>query len=157
MALPEHWTPLKRQDQQVGRLAKMPQIYIEKVSKKGQRVNPLFEFLGVEVVEIVKDHAVLSLSIKPELIQGGGIAAGGILATLLDEAMAHAVLAGGRPGERTATVDMNVSYYRQVRIKADLICDARVIKRGRRVAFVEAVVRDNGHEAARATASFILS
>ncbi|MBI9080903.1 MAG: PaaI family thioesterase [Pseudodesulfovibrio sp.] len=134
----------------------MPQSYLECVCREGQSVNPLFAFLGVEVVEIVTDRAVLSLPVKPELIQGNGVAAGGILATLLDETMAHAVLAGNKPGEHTATVNMNVSYFRPVNTYASLVCEARVTKRGRRVVFVEAVVRSNGHEVARATASFLL-
>jgi len=134
----------------------MPQSYLENVRKEDQTVNPLFAFLGVEVVEIAADRAVLSLPVKAELIQGSGVAAGGILATLLDETMAHAVLAGNKPGEHTATVNLNVSYSRPVNAYATLVCEARVTKRGRRVVFVEAVVRSNGHEAARATASFLI-
>jgi len=134
----------------------MPQSYLEKVRETDQTVNPLFAFLGVEVVEIATDRAVLSLPVKPELTQGAGVTAGGILATLLDETMAHAVLAGNNPGELTTTVDMNVSYYRPVNEDATLICEARVTKRGKRVVFVEAIARNNGHEAARATASFLI-
>ena len=134
----------------------MPQNYLEQVCEKEQTVNPLFNFLGVKVVEIATDRAVLRLPVKPEFIQGGGLAAGGILATLLDETMAHAVLAGNRPGDHTATVDMSISYFRPVNKHADLVCEARVTKRGKRVVFVEGVVRNNGHEAARATASFLI-
>ncbi len=134
----------------------MPQSYLEQVCEKDQIVNPLFNFLGVEVVKITTDRAILRLPVKPELLQGGGIAAGGILATLLDETMAHAVLAGNEPGDHTTTVDISVSYFRPVNKHADLVCEARVTKRGKRVVFAKAVVRNDGHEAARATASFLI-
>lgn len=121
-----------------------------------QTVNPLFRFLGVEVEEISPGRAVLRLLVKPELIQGAGVAAGGVLATLLDEAMAHAVLAGNAPDQLTTTVDMNVSYLRPVNREATLTCEARVTKRGSRVVFTEATLRANGLDAARATASFLI-
>ena len=70
--------------------------------------------------------------------------------------MAHAVLAGNEPGDHTTTVDISVSYFRPVNKHADLVCEARVTKRGKRVVFAKAVVRNDGHEAARATASFLI-
>ena len=134
----------------------MPQNYLDAVSRQGQTVNNLFAFLGVEVDRIEPDRAVLRLPFRPELTQGAGVVAGGILATLLDETMAHAVLGGNQPGQRTTTVDLNVSYLRAVKPGSDLTCEARVVKRGGRVLFVEASVSSDGREVARATASFLL-
>ena len=134
----------------------LPQKYLDAVREPDQTVNPLFAFLGMEIVEIAPDRAVIRLPIKPELIQGAGVAAGGILAALLDETMAHAVLGGNSPGELTTTVDMNVSYFRPVNENATLTCEAHVTKRGKRIIFAEATVQNNGHQAARATASFMV-
>ncbi|MFH1914881.1 MAG: PaaI family thioesterase [Pseudomonadota bacterium] len=147
----------------------MTRTYLEKVCCPDQRVNPLFAFLGIEVEALMPERAMLRLRAKPEMVQGAGMIAGGILATLLDEAMAHAVLAGNAPREKTTTVDMNVCYLRPVEEGAMLECEARVVKRGRRVVFAEAVLRALGpdgesgpdtsgpaQEAARATATFLL-
>jgi len=134
----------------------MPTTYLDAVRRPGQTVNNLFAFLGIEVDAIEPERAVLRLPYRPELTQGAGLVAGGVLATLLDEAMAHAVLGGNAPGQRTTTVDLSVSYLRAARPGADLICEARVVKRGGRVLFVEAVAESDGREAARATASFLL-
>ena len=144
----------------------MPQTYLEAVCRPGQTVNPLFAFLGITVDRIGPDEVRLCLTVKPGLIQGAGRTAGGILATLLDEAMAHVVLAGNLPGQATNTVDMNVSYLRPVAEGASLLCLAQVLKRGSRVIFAEAEVldlgqagadsADEGRQAARSTATFIL-
>lgn len=131
----------------------MIEEYIASVSEPNQQVNPLFTFLGIQVTEIGKDHATLTMSAKPELMQGAGKLAGGILATLLDEAMAHAVL-GGNAGEATTTVDMNVKYYRPVSKGDTLICTGRVAKRGKKVVFAEAVIHNQDLECAAATATF---
>lgn len=133
----------------------MPKEYLEAVSQPDQTVNPLFAFLGMEVESIEPDTATLRLPFKKELIQGAGLVAGGILATLLDETMAHAVLGGNAPGQRTTTVEMSVSYLRPVANGDDLICSAKVVKRGRRVIFVEAEIRAGNRECARATGTFL--
>ncbi|MBG0790363.1 MAG: PaaI family thioesterase [Desulfovibrionaceae bacterium] len=134
----------------------MPKQYLEALARPEQSVNPLFNFLGIRVDALEPDRAVLRLPCRPELIQGGGMVAGGVLATLLDETMAHAVLAGNRPGERTTTVGLSVSYLRPANADDTLVCEARVQKRGGRVIFVEACARAAGREVARATASFLL-
>jgi uncharacterized protein (TIGR00369 family) len=141
----------------------VPHPYLKHVRRPGQTVNRLFTHLGIEVLRIDRDAAVLTLTIGPELLQGAGLAAGGVLATLLDEAMAHAVLAGNEPCRKTTTVDMQVSYLRAVTEGARLTSEARVVKRGSRVVFAEAVVRAvNGddpapYEAARATGTFLMT
>jgi uncharacterized protein (TIGR00369 family) len=134
----------------------MPQSYLDAVRLPGQTVNNLFAFLGIVVDTIEPDRAVLRLPFRPELTQGAGVVAGGVLATLLDETMAHAVLGGNEPGQRTTTVDLSVSYLRTVRPDSDLCCEARVVKRGNRVLFVEATASSDDREVARGTASFLL-
>jgi uncharacterized protein (TIGR00369 family) len=134
----------------------MPQAYLDAVRQPGQTVNNLFAFLGIAVDTLEPDRAVLRLPFRPELTQGAGMVAGGVLATLLDETMAHAVLGGNGPGQRTTTVNLSVSYLRAARPGSDLTCEARVVKRGGRVLFVEATASSDNREVARATASFLL-
>lgn len=145
----------------------MTRAYLEKVCCPDQTVNPLFSLLGIRVEALQPERAMLRMRAGCDHVQGAGMIAGGIMATLLDEAMAHAVLAGNEPRRKTTTVDMNVSYLHPVEEGAELLCEARVIKRGKRVAFAEAVLRDlgpdgadngpgQGRESARATATFLV-
>lgn len=134
----------------------MRQEYLDAVRKPGQAVNPLFAFLGMEIVSIEPERALFRLTVKPEFIQGAGKLAGGMMALLLDEAMAHAVLGGNSGDAVCTTVDMNVSYYRPVNPGDQLECEATVLKRGHRIVFTEAIITANGKEAAKATASFMV-
>jgi uncharacterized protein (TIGR00369 family) len=128
--------------------------YLDEVGRENQTVNPLFSFLGVRVERIDAQAVTLALPLRPEFIQGGGVVAGGILAALADEAMAHVVLANLNPGESTATIEMNVRYLKSVR-EGTARAEARVVKRGRQVVTVEAEVKDGeGRLLARAGASF---
>lgn len=135
----------------------MLEDYLMSVREPEQRVNPLFTLLEIHVDEIGPDHATLSMAATPELMQGAGQLAGGILATLLDEAMAHAVLGGNVDGNVTTTVDMNVRYYRPVNKGDSLTCSARVTRRGSRVVFAEAVIHNADLECAAATATFLIT
>ncbi len=134
----------------------MPQIYLSEVQKPGQVVNPLFTFLGVEIVEISAAQAVLRLPFRPELIQGAGVVAGGVMAALADEAMAHVVLANLSEGRQTATIDLSMRYFRPVR-QGGLTATARLVNAGRRILSVEAVLLDDRQrQVAKAGGSFFV-
>jgi len=136
----------------------MPAEYLNAVRSPDQRVNNLFRTLGVQVVEIAPQRAVLGLDVGEGMLQGAGVLAGGILATLLDEAMAHAVLASLEAGRTAATVEMSVRYLRPVGAGERIMAEAVVLKPGRRVFSVEAWVRnERGQVAAKSAASFIIS
>jgi uncharacterized protein (TIGR00369 family) len=76
--------------------------------------------------------------IPTELHQGwGDIVHGGILATLLDEAMAYAACFEGVPG---VTGAMELKYKKPTRVWQKLIITARVTKNARRFAETEATI-----------------
>lgn len=133
--------------------------YLKDVARPGQDVNPLFTHFGIRVVGISPDGAVLAMDPHPGAVQGAGVVAGGVLATLLDEAMAHAVIARladtGVQGAATAT--MSVEYHHAVGPDEPLIARARVVKNGSRILFVEGEVLAGERVAARATATFTVS
>lgn len=134
--------------------------YLEAVARPGQTVNNLFGFLGVVVEELAPGQARLSLPLRPEFLQGAGMVAGGVLATLLDETMAHAVLPALPEGQAATTVELGVRYLSAVGPKdlggPPLVCLARVVRQGKRIAFVEAGVSLAGRDIARADASFLM-
>ena len=120
-------------------------------------VNPLFETLGLRLLEADAQGATVRCEARPDLMQGGGVLAGGILATMLDEAMAHAVLPCLENGARTATVEMSVRYLRPVASGTGLLAKARIIKKGRTIMTVEADALDDQQRlVARAAASFMV-
>jgi len=132
------------------------QEYLKKVQLPGQSVNPLFAFLGVIVEQISPERVVMRLPFRTDFIQGGGMIAGGIIATLADEAMAHAALANLNPGETTATIEMNIRYLKGC-ASGDIAATAALVKKGRRIITLHADVSDNsGQTIAQAGASFLV-
>jgi len=134
----------------------MPKRYLQKVQEPGQTVNPLFTFLGVKVEMISREKVVLALPLRDEFIQGAGVIAGGVMAALADEAMAHITLANLNEGETTATIEMNMRYLTSIK-KGELRAVATLVKKGRRVVTVKAeVVDDQGGLLGQAGASFMV-
>lgn len=134
----------------------MPQSYLSDVRKPGQTVNPLFGFLGVVILEIGSEQTVLRLPFRQEFVQGAGVVAGGIVAALADEAMAHVVLANLPKGCQTATIEMSVRYFRPV-LESGLTATARLVNAGRRILSVEAMLHDDRQrQVAKAGGSFFI-
>ena len=124
-----------------------------------QEVNPLFNFLGATLLSAANGEAKMELPVSPCLTQGAGAVAGGILATLADEAMAHAVISLLEPGKNTVTTEMNIRYLRATDPdkKGTLVGTATVIKAGRSILTAEAEVRDEtGRLLATAGGSFFV-
>lgn len=124
-----------------------------------QNVNPLFNFLGARFVRAEEGTAVLELPVSENLAQGAGVVAGGILATLADEAMAHAVMSILEDGQQTVTTEMNIRYLRATdpHGKGMLIGTGRVVKPGRSIITTDAEIRDaNGRLLATAGGSFFV-
>src|SRR5205085_6012834 len=70
--------------------------------------------LGLELAEVARGTALLSLTVRPELTRMEGIMHGGALASLMDTASAFAVLTLLAPAEQTVTVDLTIHFLRPV-------------------------------------------
>ena len=123
----------------------MHKEYLHAVCQKDQVVNPLFAFLGANLAHADNGEATLILPVSMNLCQGGGLVAGGVLATLADEAMAHAVMSVLDPSMATVTAEMNIRYLRGTdpRQGGELTARARIIKRGRHMIYTEAHIFDS--------------
>ena len=131
--------------------------YLKKVSGRDQTVNQVFRTLGCTVEKAEEGKAILSMPIKSSLFQGGGLVAGGVLATLADECMAHAAIS--LRYDTVVTLEMNVRYLRSPKPVegAVLVAKATVVKSGRTVIVAEASVYDDkGNVCATAGGTFYI-
>lgn len=105
---------------------------------------------GVEVDEIQPGKAVFHLDVGGHHMNGSGAVHGGVHATLMDSAMAVALIALGL---RVSTTQMTVHYLGPV-TGPRIVCTAQLIHRTRRTALAEARIHDGDTLIALATASF---
>jgi uncharacterized protein (TIGR00369 family) len=117
---------------------------------------PYVHLIGIELFEIERGSATLRLELRDELMRNGGIAHGGVVASLIDTASAFAVMSGLEPGQTTTTIDLTIQYLRPL-VKGQASARARVLRSGRRVAVVAVDVTNHAQVlAATALTSYLV-
>jgi acyl-CoA thioesterase len=111
---------------------------------------PFAKLLGIEVESVEPGVAVLTMKMRDDLKRNGGIAHGGAVATLIDSAMAFAIMPMLGEDEHSMTVDLTIHYLRPVS-EGSARAIARVVRAGKRVITVSADLFD-GNEKLAATA-----
>lgn len=116
---------------------------------------PFAKLLGIEVESVEPGVAVLSMKMREDLKRNGGIAHGGAIATLIDSAMAFAIMPMLGQNEHSITVDLTIHYLRPVS-EGCARATARVVRAGKRVITVSAELFDgNGKLAATAVSTYL--
>jgi acyl-CoA thioesterase len=82
--------------------------------------------LGVEILQIGAGEAVLTMTVRPHMVNGHGIAHGGYIFTLADSAFAYAC---NSHNKRTVAAQCNISFIRPGKLGDRLIAVAREISR----------------------------
>jgi acyl-CoA thioesterase len=115
---------------------------------------PFVNLIGMELVELKGSAAIFKLEMREQLRQPHGLLHGGATASLIDTAMAFAVITCLTKDEKASTVDLTVHYLRPV-TNGTITCAAKVVKAGKRLLTVSAeVVSDQGKLVATALSTY---
>lgn len=107
----------------------------------GKWEQPLFpQLVGLQIEEIRRDYCRMRLPYRSELEQPAGVVHGGAIATLIDTVVVPAVASAYDRIPMMLTLNMSVQYLGAVDGE-DAIADGWITRRGRSVAFCEALVR----------------
>jgi acyl-CoA thioesterase len=111
--------------------------------------------LGIEIDLLEPGRAVLGVEIRQELLQLQGVMHGGAMATLIDTAVAMAIVSVSEPNDRFTTVELKINYLASVR-EGRVTADARIIRDGRRIVVADCDAFDsNGRLAAKGLLTYI--
>jgi acyl-CoA thioesterase len=117
--------------------------------------NHFPRMLGIEIDSVEQGRAVLSVEVRKELKQLQGVMHGGAIASLIDTAVAFAIVGASQPEDRFTTVEMKVNYLSAIR-EGRVRAEARLIRDGRRIIVAECdVFDDKGRLAAKGLLTYI--
>lgn len=102
---------------------------------------PFSKLIGMKLVDLRPDEAVLSIEMRDDLRQPSGVLHGGVTATLIDTAMAFAVRTRLGMTEATATIDLTVHFLRP-HMTGVFTCTAKIVRAGKRIFTVSAEVHN---------------
>lgn len=116
---------------------------------------PVFEVLGIKLLELEQGRARLQYTATRQFYHGGEVIQGGVITAALDAAIAFAALAGLPLRSQVATTNINVNFLRAV-VAGDYFVDGKVIKFGKRAIFAESSMHySNGNLCATATSTLV--
>ena len=109
--------------------------------------------LGFRVIRADENGATIEADPQPDHLNGGGIVHGGYLSALLDSTTGWAVHGVVPVGVAAPHVHISVQFVRAAAAGTTLVCRARCVTAGRRMASAEAEVTQGDHVVARAVTS----
>lgn len=113
------------------------------------------QWVGLELVSLDDGTSEVALDLKPHHLNPGGLAHGGIVATLLDISMGIALRTRLQQGWTHVTVNLDVQYIDAAR-DGRIIARGRAVKSGGRVTYAEAdLVHEDGRLLARSSGTMI--
>ena len=123
---------------------------------------PFFRLLGLEVVDVAPGSSTVRVEHRHDLAQPAGIMHGGVIATLIDTGIAHALMLTERFQElrdekgALVSIDLRVKFLRPVS-EGVVECTSKVVRLGRTIIHAESVVTDAaGKEVARGDATYMV-
>lgn len=106
---------------------------------------PFNRFLDFELVACDEGSCVVTMPVREEFRQEGGVVQGGLVAAFADTASAYAFVTSLGEDETMTGVEFKVNFLGSARLEnGDLEAVARVVRRGRRLGVSEVRVSQSG-------------
>ena len=86
------------------------------------------KWLGIKLIEVDEGYSRISMVVRPEMMNGFGIAHGGIAFSLADSAFAFAC---NNRNNLSVALDVTISFIKAVHIHDELFAEAKEIHSGR--------------------------
>lgn len=115
--------------------------------------NPFADLMGLVVSRPRDGRCRASFMVAAEHLNPNRVAHGGTLYTMADTAMGAAIHSVLERGISCVTIELKINYLKPVR-EGRVTCTAKVIQCGKRIAVVEADIKNQGVLVAKALGTF---
>src|SRR5271155_2645809 len=113
---------------------------------------PIARLIGFEAKDIADGRATVVLAAGPQHANPMGTLHGGVLCDIADAAMGMAFASTLAPEESFTTIELKINFFRPV-WNAQLKAEAKVIRRGSKIGYVECEVTDESDRLVAKSAS----
>lgn len=117
--------------------------------------NPFGQLIGLQFASWGDGESACHLEVTPALLNPNGVLHGAVVYALADTGMGGALVSTLDAGQVCTTVEIKISYFRAV-VAGTMRCHARVVHRGKRITFLEAMVYNEDALIAQATGTFAI-
>jgi uncharacterized protein (TIGR00369 family) len=113
--------------------------------RAGKSPSPATETLGITIQKLGPGRAIMRMMVDERLHNLSGTMHGGIMSDIADAAMGIALATTLSPDEDFTTIEFKMSFLRP-HVRGLLRAEGSLAKRGRRIAFTEAVLTNSKKE-----------
>lgn len=115
--------------------------------------NPFGELVGLDFSRCEEGYSQCYLDVNENLLNPHGVLHGGVIYSLSDTGMGGALYTRLDEDELCATVEIKIAYFRPV-TSGTVICDTKVVHKGKTLAFLESEIVNNDRLIAKALGTF---
>jgi acyl-CoA thioesterase len=101
------------------------------------------QWLGIEVIDVSFGYSKIKMNVRDEMINGFGIAHGGIAFSLADSAFAFAC---NSEGKVTVALDVSISFPKAIRTGDTLVAEAKELNKTNRTGLYLIEVKNQNEE-----------
>ncbi len=101
------------------------------------------QWLGIEIMEIGVGTCIISMTVRPEMVNGYGVAHGGITFSFADSAFAFASNSHGR---KAVSIETSISHTRPVQVGDRLTAVAIELNLGNTIGIYQVVVKNQDNK-----------
>ena len=115
--------------------------------------HPFGDLIGLQFVKCEGGQSQCVLKVDQRLLNPHKVVHGGVLYSMADTGMGGAVYTVMEKDELCATIEIKITYFKAVK-EGSLICDTRIVSRGKRVAALESEITSGGRLVAKASGTY---
>ncbi len=115
--------------------------------------HPFGELIGLTFSKLEKGYSQCTLNIERKLMNPHGFLHGGVLYSMADTGMGAALYSLLVEKELCATIEVKISYFKPVK-EGILICNTKVIHKGRSISVLESEIMNSEKLVAKAFGTF---
>lgn len=101
------------------------------------------KWLGIELVVVEQGYAKIKMTVREEMLNGFGIAHGGIAFSLADSALAFA---SNGHGQKALSISTSITHFKGIKAEDVLIAETRQHNIGEKIAHYQVVVTNQDQE-----------
>ena len=117
--------------------------------------NPFCELIGLNFSKYKKGYSQCVLEVNEKLLNPHKVLHGGILYSMADTGMGAALYSCLDEGELCSTVEIKICYFGAV-ISGSVTCDTELIRKGKKIAFLESEMKNNETLVAKAMGTYYI-
>lgn len=120
---------------------------------KSANFNPFCELIGLDFEQLNSQFSRSVIEVKSHLLNPNRVVHGGVIYAMADTGMGAVIYCSLTEGENCATIEIKISYLRPI-FDGKIICDAKLLQKGRSIGVLEAEIFNHDRLVAKALGTF---